>query len=63
MIITAFHIIFSWATLEGSPKTRLVSLYNLYVALASTLKSMFPLFIGSLDRHLIDLLPQLSRQR
>jgi len=52
--------IFSWATLEGSPPTRLFSLYNLYVSLADKLKSMFPLFIGSLDRHLIDLLPKLT---
>ena len=32
--------IFTWATLEGSPLTRLFSLYSLYSSLAEALKSM-----------------------
>ena len=48
--------IFTWATLAGSPTSRLFSLYSLYTSLSVALKSMFPLFIGSLGQHLIDLI-------
>ena len=52
--------IFTWATLEGSPTTRLFSLYTLYVSLAEALKSMFPLFTGTLGQHFIDILVSFS---
>ena len=48
--------IFNWATSEDAPVTRLFSLYTLYGYLAAALKSMFPLFTGSLGSQLIQLL-------
>ena len=55
--------IFTWASLEGSPKTRLFSLYSLYTSLAEALKSMFPLFTGNLSRHLIELIPKINNDK
>ena len=47
--------IFSWAT-EGVQVARLLSLYNLYAHMAEALKSMFPIFTGTLSAHLIEIL-------
>ena len=52
--------IFAWATVEDGPMTRLLSLYTLYGFLAAALKSMFPIFTGSLAAHLIQLLVSLN---
>ena len=53
--------IFSWATTaEGS--SRLITLFALYENLADSLKSMFPLFLGSLANYLINFLPKICGQ-
>lgn len=47
--------IFNWATADETV-TKLFSLYALYGHLAMALKSMFPIFTGSLASHLIQIL-------